>query len=88
MSKAWLAILVVAAVIALLTWVTLSHVGAECEVCIRFQGREHCATATGADELHAEQAAAMAACGVLAGGVTDGIQCQATPPLSRRCTAR
>jgi hypothetical protein len=86
--RAWIGIAIAAAVAALLYWTTLSHVGVECEVCMRFEGRERCATAAGPGEHEAEQAAIMTACGVVAGGVTDGIRCQSTPPLSRRCAAR
>lgn len=88
MKNAGLGIAVAAVVVAVLYWVTLSQAGVECEVCLRFHGREHCAVAAGASEAQAEQSATMAACGVLAGGVTDGIRCQAAPALSRRCTAR
>jgi hypothetical protein len=86
--KLALGIAIAAAVAALLYQATLAHVGVECAVCMRFEGREKCATATGADEQEAEQAATMTACGVVSAGVTDGIRCQATLPLSRRCTAR
>jgi hypothetical protein len=30
----------------------------------------------------------MTACGPISDGVTGGIQCDATPPVSQRCTAR
>jgi hypothetical protein len=87
-KKLALGIAIAAAVVALLYRATISHVGIECEVCMRFEGRERCATAAGADERAAAQAATMTACGVLAGGVTDGIACEASEPVSRRCTAR
>ena len=78
-----LALLVVGA----LYWTTLSHVGIECEVCMRFQGRERCASAAAATRTEAEQAASMTACGVLASGVTEAFKCQATVPRSIRCGA-
>jgi hypothetical protein len=73
---------------ALLYWTTLSHAGVECEVCIRYEGRERCATAAAPTEDEAHAAAAMTACGVIAGGVTGAIGCQATEPFKRVCTAR
>ena len=88
MRKLVLGIAIAAGVFGVLWWATLAHVGVECEVCIRFQGREQCATAAGADEAAALHAATMTACGPISDGVTGGIQCDATPPLSQRCTAR
>lgn len=73
---------------AALYWTTLSHAGVECEVCIRYEGRERCASAAAPTEREAEQAATMTACGVLAGGVTGAISCQATIPHVRTCTER
>jgi hypothetical protein len=87
MKKAGIGIAIAAAVAGLLYWVTLAHAGMECEVCIQYRGRQQCATAAAADEHAATQAATMTACGVLAGGVTDGIACETTEPISRRCTA-
>jgi hypothetical protein len=87
-QKLVIGIAIAAAVAAGLYWATLAHVGVECEVCIRFEGREQCATAAGADEAAALQAATMTACGPISDGVTGGIQCDATPPVSQRCTAR
>lgn len=73
---------------AALYWTTLSHAGVECEVCIRYDGRERCATAAAPTEDEAEQAATMTACGVLAAGVTGAISCQATIPYARTCRER
>jgi hypothetical protein len=73
---------------AALYWTTLSHAGVTCEVCIHYEGRERCASAAAPTEAEAEQAATMTACGVLAGGVTGAIGCQATVPFSRSCSER
>lgn len=88
MRTAGIALLAALAGAAVLYWTTLSHAGVECEVCIRYEGRERCATAAAPSEDEAHQAAVMTACGVLAGGVTDAISCQATEPYARRCGAR
>lgn len=73
---------------AALYWTTLSHAGVECRVCLRYEGRERCASAAAPTEREAEQAATMTACGVLAGGVTGAIACQATIPYARSCAER
>jgi hypothetical protein len=73
---------------AALYWTTLAHAGAECRVCLRYDGRERCASATGPGEAEAEAAAVMTACGVLASGVTGAIECQRTVPSERSCSTR
>ena len=88
MRNLLLALAAIAAGGAALYWTTLSHAGVECEVCIRYEGRERCATAAAPSEAEAEQAATMTACGVLAGGVTGAISCQATAPFARTCRTR
>lgn len=84
--------LVVAAVVvaagAVLWTATLSHVGFECEACVRWDGRDACKSATGADQLEAERAAINVSCAQVARGVTAAVGCQAQPPLSLRCTPR
>jgi hypothetical protein len=81
-----MALVLAGLVVGALYWTTVSHVGVECELCMRFEGRERCATAAAATRIEAEQAASMTACGVLANGVTAAFKCQATVPRSVRCT--
>jgi hypothetical protein len=57
----------------------------ECEVCVTFHGEQRCSRASAADEKGALQSATIAACGVLAGGMTDTIACQNTPPDRTSC---
>ncbi|HKQ96579.1 MAG TPA: hypothetical protein VJV75_01760 [Candidatus Polarisedimenticolia bacterium] len=57
----------------------------ECEVCISFHGQQRCSRASAADEKGALQSATIAACGLLAGGMTDTIACQNTPPDRSTC---
>jgi hypothetical protein len=57
----------------------------ECEVCITFHGQTGCSRASAADEKGAIQSATIAACGPIAGGMTDTIACQNTPPDKTRC---
>lgn len=58
---------------------------AECEVCIEFRGRTECRTNLAIDRERAVLEATANACALLAGGVTDGIQCSNTPPRSVSC---
>ena len=50
------------------------------EVCINFNGRTNCKTASAATEEFAMQAAVTNACGEIAFGVTDTVNCEHTPP--------
>jgi hypothetical protein len=51
------------------------------EVCINFNGRTNCKTASAATEEFAMQAAVTNACGEIAFGVTDTVNCEHTPPV-------
>lgn len=57
----------------------------ECEVCVTFHGQQRCSRASAADEKGALQSATIAACALLAGGMTDSIACQNTPPDRSTC---
>lgn len=50
------------------------------EVCMDYNGRTNCATATGTSEEEALRSATTTACAPITGGVTQTIQCQNTPP--------
>lgn len=51
------------------------------EVCINFNGRTNCKTASGATEEFAHQAAVNNACGEIAFGVTDSVACEHSVPV-------
>ena len=51
------------------------------EVCINFNGRTNCKTASATTEEFAMQAAVTNACGEIAFGVTDTVNCEHTPPV-------
>ena len=57
----------------------------ECEVCIRFDGREACRTVTGKTEEEGLRSGANNACALLASGVTDTIRCEHTLPAKSQC---
>jgi len=69
-------------------YLTMSVKGVSCEVCIEFHGNTECRKATGKERQDAEAAAASTACGLLAGGVGDGIACTNTTPKSVTCQDR
>ena len=74
--------------VAYMTYLTMSAGQVQCEVCIEFHGRTECRTSIGKDELEAQMSATSTACGLISGGVTEGIACQNTPPKSLSCRAR
>ena len=56
-----------------------------CEVCMDFQGRTQCRTASGADEHTAVQTAKDNACAYLVQSKTEGFLCNQTPPARVTC---
>jgi len=58
----------------------------ECEICVDYKGRTACSTVLAADVMQAEAQAQSGACSQIAGGVTETLECGATPPSRRRCS--
>jgi hypothetical protein len=87
-AKVLAAIAGLAGLIAVFTYLAISPNEVTCEVCIEFRGRTECRRATGKDRMEAEAAAASTACGLISGGVTDGIACRNTVPKSVMCRER
>jgi hypothetical protein len=56
-----------------------------CEVCMAHRGRQICDVASAADRASAEMQARSSACSQISNGVTDGIQCNNTVPVSVTC---
>ena len=81
----WIAIVV--AFTAFLAWSTLSSQNAECNVCVEFNGKSNCATASHASEDEAARSAQTTACGPIAAGMNQTIACEATVPVSSHCRA-
>ena len=86
--KVVLVVVGVAVLLGYLGYITMSTNQVSCEVCVEFRGATECRRATGKDRLEAETAAASTACGLISGGVTDGIACRNTPPKSVTCDSR
>jgi len=69
-------------VLAYIVYSSLNLAGHKVEVCITFNGRSNCRTASGASEEYARRTATTNACADIASGVTDSIACENTPPNS------
>jgi hypothetical protein len=69
---------------ALLAYSTLRLRQHRVEVCIAFNGRTECRTASGASEQEAIRTATENACALIASGMTESIACERTPPQSVR----
>ena len=50
------------------------------EVCVEFNGRTNCKTASAVSLEFAQQTATANACGEIASGVTETVACEHTPP--------
>jgi len=88
LSKIGLIVVGAIALFGYLTYITMSSTAVSCEVCVEFRGATECRRATGKDRQEAELAAASTACGLISGGVTDGIACRNTTPKSVSCENR
>jgi hypothetical protein len=86
MARVLAGLLLGVAFLAALVFVTRSQSAVECELCVDFGGRTACRTASAEDRDAAQRAAASAACAVLSSGVTQGLECDRTPPRSVRCS--
>jgi len=64
---------------------TMKEAGATCEVCVDFGGHSSCGSASAIDESTAVNRAHSIACAPISGGVTQGLECDRTPPRSVRC---
>jgi hypothetical protein len=86
--KVVVAILGVAALLVVFTYLSISPNEVSCEVCMEFNGRTECRKASGKNREEAEFAAASTACGLISGGVTDGMGCRNAAPKSVTCESR
>jgi hypothetical protein len=83
-----LTIVVVVAFGALLLFNTLSAQKVECDICVEFNGRQNCATASHETEAEARRSAQTTACGTIASGMNESIACDRTIPRSSQCRTR
>jgi hypothetical protein len=78
----WLAIAFVIMVVGLVVVSTFQGERVRCRVCIVFNGRRDCRTASAANRMEAQRTATDNACAQLSSGVTETGQCTNTPPES------
>lgn len=74
----------VLAVVAVLIWSSLGLRGNRVEVCVTYEGRTVCRSASGASKESAQRQAQENACALLTSGVTGTITCGQTRPDSVR----
>jgi uncharacterized membrane protein len=86
MKRALVGTLLAVGFVVALVVTTARQVRVTCEVCIAYHGRQVCEKAIAVDRAEALMHATSSACAQLSGGVTDGMQCNRTPPLSIRCS--
>ena len=72
--------------IAAMFFATQRESAVQCELCMEFGGRTACRTASAADRDAAVRGAITTACAVLSSGVTQGLECDRTPPRSLSCS--
>jgi len=81
-------IVIGAGFVALLAFIVYSTMGlakVNCEVCVEFHGKTVCSPAAGTTQSEAMKSAISVACVDLAGGRTENIACEATPPKTMSC---
>ena len=83
-TSVWLGMIFLAAVIGFAVYSSLHTGRVRCQVCITFQGRQACRTASAATRESALRTATENACAEISSGITDSNQCHNTPPDSVR----
>jgi hypothetical protein len=73
-------ILFVLIVLAVIVYSSFNLAKVRLEVCINFNGRSNCKTASAVSEEFTTQTAVANACGEIAFGVTETVACEHTPP--------
>ena len=71
---------------AILLWSTLAAQKAKCNVCVSYRNAQNCARASAASEKEAAKSAQTTACGPIARGMAESIECDNVPPASVDCT--
>ena len=80
----WVVVIFGLAFLAIMYTSTRNLSAYRAEVCMEFNGRSACRTASAATEPQAIRTATDNACALLASGMTDSMACTNTPPKSVR----
>lgn len=83
-KSVWLGILFLLIVVGFVVYSTMGAGRVRCEVCITYQGRQACRTASASTRDLALRTATENACALISSGITDSNQCHNTPPDSVR----
>ena len=78
----------VLAVASLFFVMTTARAKVQCRVCMEYRGRTNCATAVGATEQAAREGAQSTACGPIASGMDQQIECGRATPALAHCQPR
>lgn len=81
MKKGLLILIGVLAFFALMAYMTMGQRQYRVEVCMEFQGKQQCRTASGATKAGALRTATENACALIASGMTDSMDCQHRQPV-------
>ncbi len=73
------------AILAVVIYLSMGLTQYSCEVCVEFNGRQQCRTASGTDERTAIRTAHDNACAFLITSKTEGFLCTQTPPSKVVC---
>jgi hypothetical protein len=57
----------------------------KCAVCVKYKGVESCQEVEGMDKMDTMMVGVSTACGAVATGMTESIDCQQTPPTKMVC---
>lgn len=69
----------------ILLWSTLQAQKSACTVCVAYKGGRNCAHATAETPKEAQRSAQTTACGPLARGMDQSIECDNIPPVEVHC---
>ncbi len=73
-------ILIVAVILGVIVYSSMNLASYRVEVCMAYNGKTNCRTASGSSEEFALRSATTNACAAIASGVTETIGCEGTKP--------
>jgi hypothetical protein len=88
MKRSTLITLAVIAVVIAFFYFSTAQATQQCTVCMEYNGRSNCATASGKSSSEATETAHNTACGPIVSGMNETIACGNRSPLSVQCTSR
>lgn len=72
---------------AFLLWSTMQAQKSACDVCVTYKGAHNCARASAETPTEAAKSAQTTACGPVAHGMAESIECDNIPPAEVHCTS-